>query len=85
MQPEITIIRPTDRECAELHKGALVEIIWSGGNNGLYRVEKNEYGNSFAVNTIYYNNDGTEKNPESIQAMRFYNPISANNIEKITV
>lgn len=75
----------TDEQCKALPKGTLVHIIWSGGNHGLYRIEKDKYGKSFAVNAVYYNDDGSEKDPQSIKALRHYNPIIQRDVWDIEI
>jgi len=65
-----------------MSKGDLVHIVWSGGNEGDYRIEVDKFDNLFAVNNYYYHKDGTERDSEAIEALRFYNPI-ANNIKSI--
>lgn len=67
----------TQEYCNNLKKGALVEITWHGGNHGLYRIEKDQFNHSYAVNSIYYNDDGTEmeRYKSEIDSLRFYNPI----------
>jgi hypothetical protein len=77
--------RITEEYCNSLNKGTLVYIIWSGGNKGLYRVEKDQYNRSYAVNAAYYNDDGTERNAHMIGALRYYNSINSMDVQSIEI
>jgi hypothetical protein len=77
--------RPTEQEIKDLKHGDLVHIFWSGGNNGLYRVHINKFGNPSAISDTDYNEDGTIRagREDMVECMIDYNPITLMNCWEI--
>lgn len=66
---------PTDEFLDALPVNALVDVEWSGGNRGIYRVVKDKWGYSYAVNSKYYNEDSSVKEDMQwmAESMFYYN------------